>query len=479
MTPRMDWLGLLGQQTVYPQFLAIVGMVALAAALLYIDFNNMAHRGFALLLVFRAMVMLSSVVRDFAIFTPPERFGGLGNPEAAALWGQVAPYFVIPMPFLIVWFASIYPRRRGPFGATRWGPWVLVAAILGFEAIYFFDHSTYIATEVLSRGDNAGNTWTAIAYRSEGPLAYALGLMYFGFAALTLVFTVDYIKLPPGPRKNGVFVVMLGFLLNATFDSTLAFSSLLADFDVFSGNQLIIMNGLGIVPVATSFGLLIYHSIKETDPVVDLHIRRAFILAGLAILSALFLLYNPFAALGFMQLALTGFWRLWLPALVTYALVRHQLFDIDLKLKFALKQSTLAGLALVGFLVFSELLESVITSNATLTARIPTRIADVTSLAIAVGLTYALNPVQRFAETFTNRAMPNTQSTEAYLARKRLEVYRATLEGAVEDGAMTPREIRLLERLREQLGLEKTQTDPLLNEVLKAFEGHTMGRHKA
>ena len=49
--------------------------------------------------------------------------------------------------------------------------------------------------------------------------------------------------------------------------------------------------------------------------------------------------------------------------------------------------------------------------------------------------------------------MPGVDETAAYLETRKMEVYRAAFEGAVEDGVVTEKERRILTRLRDKLEL--------------------------
>lgn len=470
----MVWWEVLTQTSAYPQFVATLGMLALTAFLIYVDFNNVAHRAFALLLALRALLMVSATLTGLYTYLPPPTHGGIGDSQAAVVWGSVAPYFALAMPFVIVRFATVYPRRRTWFGRTKAGELTLLAAAISIQILYLVDHSLYLTPHTLSLGSPPGPTWTTTELRTDGPLAGALALMTLGFSLLGLLFTIDFLRLPAGPRRNGIFVVASAFMLNALFDGTFALSALVGGPPNANGRWIVQLTALAVLAPLMSIALLVRRAFDRTDATARTHITRLLLVAPLPIASGIIAI--ALAQFPTIWLILTGFWRLWLPALVTYALVRHQLFDIDLKIKFAVKQSTMAGLAFVGFVVLSETLEAIITSSSVLTETVPERWTDLASLGVAVGLTYALNPVKALAGNVANRVMPGTTGTEEYLARKRIEVFRATLEGAVEDGAMTDKERILVEKLRTQLGLSEAEVQPILADVEAAYEGRTIGR---
>jgi hypothetical protein len=142
-------------------------------------------------------------------------------------------------------------------------------------------------------------------------------------------------------------------------------------------------------------------------------------------------------------------------ALMAYGVLHAQLFDIHLKLKFALRQGTVGAVIAAGFFTGSELLEAVIPVEGT-----------ILGLLLAAGIVVLLRPLQRFAEGVANRLMPGVQATPTYVDSRKHEVYRATLEGTLEDGAITERERAILDRLREHLGLSAEDAEIAEREML-------------
>lgn len=147
-------------------------------------------------------------------------------------------------------------------------------------------------------------------------------------------------------------------------------------------------------------------------------------------------LYNP--AQGFVYLAYV--------VLLAYGVLRNQVLDIQLRVKFAIQQSTL-GAAVAGlFLVASELLESVLPVH-----------DQILGVIAALAIVAALRPLQRFAEAFANRVMRGVEPTPIYMESRKLELYRAALEGAMADGVITERERDILHRLRLKLEISEEE----------------------
>ncbi|HVL49465.1 MAG TPA: hypothetical protein VM889_12975 [Candidatus Thermoplasmatota archaeon] len=143
--------------------------------------------------------------------------------------------------------------------------------------------------------------------------------------------------------------------------------------------------------------------------------------------------------------------------LLARALLRDQLFDFDLKLKWTLKQSTTAAIFVGVFFVVSETAQEIFQES----------VGPYLGIAAAGLLVFAMAPLQRFTERLADRAMPSVQPTPAYIAYKKLEVYRAAAESAMETGGVDARERAALERLRDKLGIAPQDAAAVDAEVLE------------
>lgn len=149
---------------------------------------------------------------------------------------------------------------------------------------------------------------------------------------------------------------------------------------------------------------------------------------------------------------------LFVPLLV-YGILRAQLFDIDLRIKWTIRRGTVVGILAVAFVIVAEIAQ--------------TWLSDAYGYAaggLAAGaLLLAIKPLDRVGERLADAAMPHVQPTSEYLSFRKLDVYRAALEGARADGEVTPREREMLRRLRESLAI--TEADALAMERDLAVAG--------
>jgi len=143
--------------------------------------------------------------------------------------------------------------------------------------------------------------------------------------------------------------------------------------------------------------------------------------------------------------------------ILAYAILRHQLLDIDVKLKWTIKRGTLAGMFLAVFFVASQVAQNYFSQS-----------YGVLAGGAAAGLLlFAIAPLQRVAERVADAAMPGVgQPTHAgtlaaagvvpadpgTLVRKE-DAYRGALRVALADRRMSPEEEIALARVAEELGL--------------------------
>lgn len=146
------------------------------------------------------------------------------------------------------------------------------------------------------------------------------------------------------------------------------------------------------------------------------------------------LVYNP----------LTGSVYLASVVLLAYGVLLTQLFEIELKVKFAIEQSTVGAAIAGAFFIGSEILEAFVPVQGTILGVIS-----------ALAIVSLLKPLRRGAERFSGRLMHGVEATPDYLGRRKLLVYESALSGAIEDGVVTDKERAILLNLRTELGIDE------------------------
>jgi len=126
--------------------------------------------------------------------------------------------------------------------------------------------------------------------------------------------------------------------------------------------------------------------------------------------------------------------------LIAYGILKTQLFDIDLRIRWTIKQSTVAAVFFAVFYLVTEGADRFLASE----------LGNWIGLLASALLIFVLAPLQRFAGKIATLATPNTQNTPEYAAFRKMQVYEAACEEAMQ-GGISDKERALLNRLRETL----------------------------
>ncbi|MCJ7557413.1 MAG: hypothetical protein MUP90_10965 [Gammaproteobacteria bacterium] len=141
--------------------------------------------------------------------------------------------------------------------------------------------------------------------------------------------------------------------------------------------------------------------------------------------------------------------------LVAYGILRAQLFDIDLRIRWTIKQSTLAGIFVTIVYLVSEGAEQFLSDE----------LGNIAGLLASALVVFFLAPLQRFAERVASAAMPNTQNTPEYAAFRKLQVYEAAVIEARQGEGISDKERALLDLLRDSLGISPADAQALEHEL--------------
>ena len=129
--------------------------------------------------------------------------------------------------------------------------------------------------------------------------------------------------------------------------------------------------------------------------------------------------------------------------LIAYGILRGHLFDIDLKVQWTIKQSTLAAIIITFIFFVSEGADRLFSAE----------LGNWAGLIAAAIVVFFLTPLQRFAENVASAAMPNTKNTPEYAVFRKMQVYEEAVAEAHYEGGISEKERSLLNRLRESLGI--------------------------
>lgn len=125
-------------------------------------------------------------------------------------------------------------------------------------------------------------------------------------------------------------------------------------------------------------------------------------------------------------------------AILAYAILRHQLLDIDVRVRWTVSKSTLAAVFVTVMFIVSEGAQEVFGEFSG---------SEFVGIAAAAGLVFFIAPLQRFADRLAVHAVPSTQVQ----IRDPISIYAAALRAAMADGSLTRDEERVLAEVQEGL----------------------------
>jgi hypothetical protein len=405
----------------FPNIAAGVLNILLAGVLLGFRFFQPAHRAFALVLITRGVVHIGQSLRLTGVIAADD------------LVARMVEDVMILIPFVVLYFVLVYPRRRAWLPK---GP-VVGVALLGLLLLI---ESAFL----LDKAANGGAS-------SLFGIVPVLELATLTFAVAALVFARDARGMPPGLRRQCALLVSLAFALVAWYNSVFTDSELPSGPSGFA-----LASRLATIALLVGMALTLAGLRRDADPKLAATARRALLLLPLPVVCALAVVSLPEPVDGPWRLFFAGIWRLPLPLLVTYALLKLQFLDIEVKVKFAINRGTLAGLFVAVFFIVAQLAQNVLSDQLGLVVG-----------GVAAGLMlFALAPLQRFAERVADVAMPGVRSPGELGSSERAAMYREWARIAWADGAMSADERRLLDAARGRLGLSHEDASRIEREAM-------------
>lgn len=423
-----------------PNLVAGVAMLALAGAFLAIAFNDRLHRAFALFLVLRGVM---NVVEAVALSRPDAYYGGvLVHFDALVLVATL---------HLAAAYRDRYAHPASP-SVRRLRTGALLAIAVALEA-----------TWVLARDGPTGDV-LARTVADVRTMAYVI-------AALVLVS--DYASARPGARSSALLLAAAGFILMPALSAVTVLAATVypparVGFAVGIVDEpgidsvvlaILAMSALMLLAIAVTPILLAARARATGDPTMRSH-ARGYALATVASFAA------PLALLGFhvaigdavgpLFIVADGVTTLALPVVLAYGILRHRLFDIDVRLRWTVSRGTIAAAFVAVFFVVSEAAASLFSGWTGSTWL---------GLAAAGLLVFAITPLQQAADRLAALAIPAMSST-SLAPEDRLAFYREQVRVAWADGALSRDERRLLDAARVRLGLSHEEAARIENEIV-------------
>lgn len=442
--------------------LTAVALVVLAAWVLWLNPRDALHRSLSL------FAFLVAMERGLYLLSPNTP----AQSEDYAI--RVSVYFLLAIPFAALWLGMLYLRRYHPSGSlvrrVARHPAAGVLILLGAAAVlgtYALDRSLY------TQGGG-----------ELGPLEVFASLPYLAYGGLALLFARGAVQTDTAVCARALTLASIGFVLpaiaNPVFQVTvtaltaLGFSPGPSLTDPVSQAQTAIEF---LALVAAGGALWVLHQVP-----IDTNARRpigewrrrgttagvlAFTLG--VVFAVLFMTWTAQRlSLAFAYAFVVGIWFLALPALTAFAILRHDLFDIDVRVKTGLRRSLIVGALVAVFFSASEAAEKVVEAAVGSTGA-SDAIATAAGLLTAGTLLIALRPLQRMAERLANAAMPHAQYIADMSRKQRLDLFREQAQLAWLDGELRTKERLLLDRLRDRLDIDPTTATRIEEDALTLF----------
>lgn len=422
-----------------------LAVLAVAAALIVLGPGRRPTRVFALVLALWGLVHVSGALALY-----PD------DPNQGALWADLHAYVIIELPFTIAYFAGVFPRE------ARWLPrgWrmpaLFAAVALILLVLYGSNHSLF--------WDTAGYSSSTEPYGDpavpKGPLVVFVRLIEILAALVAIRLTRYQAAVSDELTRRSALLVGLGFFIPA------ACTCALVDFlyRLQSGLLLSGSAGGGFSPavglaydflIAVQLLLIVYlvsyllwEMMRTGNRKGRLNIFAYVTLlaaTGLSAIAIMTLLRGENQLQG--GYAAWGFWSFVGACLIAYGVLRRDLFGIDLKLKWTLRNGTIASSFVAVFFIASEGTKEWVSGW----------LGPIVGIAAAALLLFAIAPLQRLADRLANRALPNVDDTPAYRQFRAMEVYKAAVQELMR-GGISSKERRALDALGSKLNLSVQDT---------------------
>ncbi len=357
-------------------------------------------------------------------------------------WLYFSSWLALVQTFLIGGFLLIYPRRRQHLADHRLVMGLIATVGLFVAGLFLVAPHAFIALE-----------WGVGVDIHPGPLFFLVELSLVAESLAALVLLMDHPHMDTILERRVVWFLGTGFaVLGAHWAGEAVFEAVTRAFlDTWSWSLAALRVPLMVAQVMIFAATVVQLVRLRRAGTAAWTITGAMMAVGFAIPA---LRWLPWVVDG--AAAEVAYWvafsLLWLvlPLFGLVAFLRYRLFDIDIRVQFAIKQSTLAAFFLFIFYSFGEVIEAMLAGA----LRLPISEGATTAVSIlmAVLLTYVLTPLQRVAERFSKSAMPAARLEE--LAQDaRVQLYRDQLKVAWEDGVIRPKEQAILDQLATRLSL--------------------------
>jgi len=406
--------------------------LALGCWMLALAWRRRLHRAFLLLCVVEALLYASVALQPYA-------GKATGIPWRQTVWlAQLALPFAAANFALTVWRGQVHATDGVTPLGWRLARWLCLLGAVAAGVLY-----------LVWPGWFDGNDPVDPIVKATFPLTTA--------GCAFVLATAQY-RLPRGRDRSALTLFSFAFALHPAYQGAFLTLDATQVPDAPSVSWLL-MGPLTLALVTAALVVLWRGAHRQRDggPHLARDVRNGSFAVAIATLSGLVPDLVGLGAPRNVDIALLvtfgAAWNLAFAALLAYAVARYCPFGLNSRLRTLLREGTFLSLVGAVFFIAESVVKDLLQQGLGIELRGGLGLAASAGLALAV--TLAMLPVRRACARLALRAVPTLASSA--LHRRRLEIYRAAVVAARQDGRLTARERRALGTLAASLGLSDVE----------------------
>ena len=241
----------------------------------------------------------------------------------------------------------------------------------------------------------------------------------------------------PGPVWAAAFILLALTYTYGLIATLLAWRSSSSELQKRKNGLLALAFGVRDFTFIVTFALGTFAAVTLTEPIqANIAISYFYGYAGTALI-ALGLVFYVF--------------------LTAYGVLSIHIFDIDLQIKWTLSRGTVTAMFVAFFFLISELSAEFLSDQ----------FGIVIGVVATASLLFFIAPMQRWAEQFSDAAMPSVRESEEYLSFRKLQTYGEAVTSSLrEQKSISAVDRVLLNQLQEKLGLAPEESKVLEAQIL-------------
>ncbi len=364
--------------------------------------------------------------------------------DSAQLFNRLSVYSGLLLIPLLIHFVLVFPYRSSLLKHKWLLPLTYLGAVIALAV-------TFVREEILIRFPTT-NSLTGYYDPEARPALYFFLTLAFTIAVLLLILRYTLTDLDVTRKR--LFFVAFAIATYSLYDAIDAVhinrdEDFKAGFRGEDDTYWRLTMATDALLILTYFSILVLLAMRTSNRERR---RESWMLVGFGFGAVVTGYFDPILRFYFEYYPGTlWLWRIAAVSLVFYAILRYQLFDLNVRIRVGVKYGTMTALFGAIFFTIQEIVKD-FAGQAW---------GYFLGLAAAALLIFLFQPTQQLIEKFAHKVVPPTTS-ENYERYRSMEIYRAALEGALADKIVNVTELATLKNLRSKLGI--TEADHQLLE---------------